>query len=91
LLFCLTIHPLLQACKSPLRIAYKDDITLGGPSATVADDVTMIKKEGAPRGLFLNDTKCEAISITGHSTDDALQQFVQLTPLIIGAAWSSII
>lgn len=66
---------------SPLRVAYKDDNALGGPSATVADDITMIKKEGAPRGLFLNDTKCEAISITGHSTDDALQQFVQLTPL----------
>ena len=49
LLFYLSIHSLLLSCKSHLKIAYVDDITLGGPSHVVAADVTMIKTEGAPK------------------------------------------
>jgi hypothetical protein len=57
-----------------------DDITLGGPLADVSADVAMIKTEGPPQGLFLNDSKCEAITIDGQTLDDTLCQFIQLTP-----------
>ena len=53
LLFCLSIHSLLLSCKSHLKIAYMDDITLGGPSQVVAADVAMIKTEGAPKRSVL--------------------------------------
>ena len=96
LLFCLAIHPLIVSCNSSLKMAFMDDVTLGGPAATVASDVAMIKAEGASRGLFLNDQKCESITANGQPPDDALlRDFIQLTPtsatllgapLIIGPA-----
>ena len=52
LLFCLAIHPLIVSCNSSLKMAFMDDVTLGGPAATVASDVAMIKAERASRGLF---------------------------------------
>jgi hypothetical protein len=79
LLFCLAIHPIILSCKSLLRIAYMDDITLGGPSADVSADVSMIMLEGPPKGLLLNANKCEAISRSGQVSDSLLQQFVQLS------------
>ena len=42
-----------------------DNITLGGSSHVVAADFTMIKTEGAPKGLILNEKKCEAITLEG--------------------------
>jgi hypothetical protein len=74
------VHPLLLECKSQLKLAYIDDITLGGPANIVSEDVAMIKLVGAPKGLLLNDAKCEAITTTGQSTDVLLQQFIQLSP-----------
>jgi hypothetical protein len=79
LLFCMAIHPLMLSCKSPLKIAYMDDITLGGAAAVVSDDVAMIKTEGTPKGLFLNVNKCEAITNSGQSTVDLLQNFTTYT------------
>ncbi len=79
-LFCLAVRQLLLACKSPLKIAYMDDITLGGPSTDVAADVAMIKAEGPSHGLCLNESKCEAITTSGQSSIDLLQEFIQLTP-----------
>ena len=55
LFFCLAIHPLIVLCNSSLKMAFMDDVTLGGPAATVASDAAMIKAEGTSRGLFLND------------------------------------
>lgn len=80
LLFCLSIHPLLLSCNSDLKIAYMDDITLGGPASTVATDVSNIKESGRDFGLFLNDGKCEAISQQGSVTEPQLQHFIQMTP-----------
>ena len=66
LLFCLAIHPLI--------------VSLGGPAATVASGVAMIKAEGASRGLFLNDQKCESITANGQPPDDALlRDFIYTT------------
>ena len=96
LLFCLAIHPLLVSCNSSLKMAFMDDVTLGGSTATVASDVAMIKAEGASRGLFLNNQKCESITANGQPSDDALlSDFIQLTstsatllgaPLVMGPA-----
>jgi hypothetical protein len=49
---------------------------LGGPSAEVAADVAMIKAEGPSRGLCLNESKCEAITTSGQSSIDLLQEFI---------------
>ena len=81
LLFCLSIHPLLLACGSQLKIAYMDDITLGGPTTVVAADVALIKSQGTPRGLILNEKKCETITPDGHTDEVSLQQFIHHTPL----------
>ena len=96
LLFCLSIHPLIMSCNSSLKMAFMDDVTLGGPATRVAFDVAIIKAEGAFRGLFLNDQKCESITANGQQPDDALlRDFIQLTttsatllgaPLVIGPA-----
>ena len=57
-----------------------DDVTLGGPAATFASDVAMIKAEGASHGLFLNDQKCESITANGQPPDDALlRDFIYTT------------
>ena len=96
LLFFLAIHLLIVLCNSSLKMAFMGDVTLGGPAATVASDVAMIKAEGASRGLFLNDQKCESFTPNGQPPDDALLgDFIQLTPtsatllgapLVIGSA-----
>ena len=68
-----------------------DDITFGGPSHVVAADVTMIKTEGVPKGLILNEKKCEAITLEGQTIKPVLQQFIHLTPvksMLLGAPLS---
>ena len=75
-------------------MAFMDDVTLGGPAATVASDVAMIKAEGASCGLFLNGQKCKSITANGQPPNDALlRDFIQLmstsvtllgAPLVIG-------
>jgi hypothetical protein len=81
LLFCLAIHPLIVSCNSSLKLAFMDDVTLGGPAAVVAADVAKIKAEGTSYGLFLNDKKCEVITTNGQPPNDALlSKFIQLTP-----------
>ena len=57
-----------------------NDITLGGSSAVIAADVALIRSQGTTQGLFLNDKKCEAISVNGHINEISLQQFIQYTP-----------
>jgi hypothetical protein len=62
LLFCATIHPMLQSLSSNLIIGYLDDITLGGPENVVASDVDFIMNTGIGDGLYLNVDKCEQIT-----------------------------
>ena len=80
ILFCLSIHPLLLSCESKFKIAYMDNITLGGPSAVVAADVALIRSQGTTQGLFLYDKKCEVKSVNNHINEISLQQFIQYTP-----------
>ena len=71
LVFCLSIHSLSLSSKSHLKVAYMDDITLGGSLHAVATDVTMIKTKGALKGLILNEKKCEAITQESQTIDRA--------------------
>src|ERR1700730_17509329 len=62
ILFCLTIHPLLSSLKSPLRVGFMDDITLGGDEDCLGQDVQAILDAGVELGLQLNISKCELLS-----------------------------
>ena len=61
LLFCLALQPVLDLLDCPLRIAYMDDITLGGHADSVARAVETVAEKGALLGLMLNRSKCEVI------------------------------
>ena len=80
LLFCLTIHPMLQSLSSSLVIGYLDDITLGGTEQAVAADVALIQTQGEDLGLKRNINKCEFIN--GNATPSAIifEDFIKLTP-----------
>ncbi|NJL56118.1 hypothetical protein HC928_13760 [bacterium] len=62
LLFSNAIHPLLLSLKSELKFGYLDDVTLGGPGSTVAEDIQTVVARGAEMGLHLNCSKSELIS-----------------------------
>jgi hypothetical protein len=67
-LFCLTLHPIIQSLSSELKVAYMDDITLGGQKEIVANDVLSIITNGRPHGIILNIDKCEQISNVPSTT-----------------------
>ena len=77
LIFCLTIHPLLQSLDSELVVGYIDDITIGGPEQAVASDVDKLSTNGALHGLVLNTDKCECISRSSQLAGP-LSGFVQV-------------
>jgi Reverse transcriptase (RNA-dependent DNA polymerase) len=62
LLFSNTIQPMLEDVHSDLRLAYLDDVTLGGPEEVVSKDVDYIVAEGGKMGLRLNESKCELLA-----------------------------
>ena len=99
LLFCNTIHPLIESLSSALRLGYMDDVTLGGSQEAVARDVQRIMNDGKDLGLNLNVSKCELIVNPGcRITDPVLSSFPQVSaadaellgaPLFPGAALDS--
>jgi hypothetical protein len=80
LLFCLGIQSLLTSLASNLAFGYLDDVTLGGPVATVAADVATIISKGESLGLHLNPSKCEIISKSGAIQHPAFANFRQVQP-----------
>lgn len=80
LLFCLGIQPLLTSLASHLAFGYLDDVTLGGPIATVASDVATIINKCDSLGLHLNPTKCEVISKSGAIQHPTFAGFRQIQP-----------
>jgi hypothetical protein len=60
-LFCNIIQPLISSIASNLNLGYLDDVTLGGPADTVANDVAKIIEVGEKLGLMLNTSKYELI------------------------------
>ena len=59
LLFCNSIHPLLDSLKAELTLGYLDDLTLAGVQSVVAEDIQLVQNEGGAMGLHLNISKCE--------------------------------
>ena len=62
LLFCLPLQLALLKLSSPLAFGYLDDISLGGPTGVVAEDIDVLEKECADLGLTFNREKCELIA-----------------------------
>src|SRR5664279_3347296 len=77
LLFCNTLHPLLQSLTSDLTLGYLDDLTLGGPQQQVAEDVYRIQALGESIGLHLNVSKCELVCAPNLAVDDAILRSFQ--------------
>ena len=61
LLFCLTIHKIISQLHSELRIAYLDDVTLGGCTSDVSQDVEMVQHCSDELGLQLSHQKSEIL------------------------------
>jgi hypothetical protein len=77
LLFCLTLQPVLSRCGSELRIAYLDDITLGGSLGSLSVEVDCLQRDASEIGLSLNVSKCEIISDNNSSLmSSSLSQFI---------------
>jgi hypothetical protein len=82
LLFCNSIHPLLQSLDSLLKLGYLDDLTVAGPEETVATDVSRVIQIGGSMGLQLNVSKCELIcAIDSIITDPTLSSFKIVQPI----------
>ena len=60
ILFGLSIHHLLSALSSELRMSYLDDISL---VEDIPHDLVMFKQGANNVGLQLNPNKCEIISV----------------------------
>jgi hypothetical protein len=95
LLFCGTINKLLLSLVCKLKLAYMDDVTLGGSESQVANDVEVIRRKGNDIGLQLNEKKCEFISKSAISKDPVFAKFNHLSveeadllgaPLTVGIA-----
>ena len=86
LLFCNTVHPLLESLQSELPLGYLDDFTLGGEQSVVAKDVERVAEFGQAMGLTLNISKCELITESETVVcDPVLQSFkrVQVSEAIL--------
>ena len=101
LMFCLTIHPILQSLNSEFIIGYMDDVTLGGPPDIVAMDALTMETKGYDIGLYLNMEKSELITkCTTAINITPVDQFVHFNidtatllgaPLSTGAAMNSVL
>jgi len=80
LLFCLSIHPLLQSLSSSLSIGFLDDVILGDDATSVAKDVDSVRLQGESIGLCLNVSKCELITHSDNPLADNLDAFARFKP-----------
>ena len=62
LLFCITIHPLIQGLRSDFSVFYLNDGTIGGSRDDVLADLQLMEDEAATLGLKLNRSKTELVS-----------------------------
>jgi hypothetical protein len=63
LLFCITIHKVLQSIKSTFVSGYLDDVGIGGDVQSVVEDIQLVEFEATRLGLRLNHSKCEIIGL----------------------------
>src|SRR6218665_2745186 len=92
LLFCLPVQPILQSLSFALTLGYLDDISLGGSTALVAEDVKRIECGCGLMGLQFDREKCEIITHSGDWMEHLpLQQFIPLVQekaCLLGASLS---
>ena len=60
-------------------VGYIDDITIGGHTFTVDEDVTRIRRNRPSLGLHLNITKCELISLIMPVQSQLLNEFIAVS------------
>src|SRR6218665_2629453 len=67
---------------SPLTLGYLDDVTLGGKTQVVADDIEKLEAQCKTLGLLLNRSKCKVISRSPIITQDKhqLNKFTWTSP-----------
>ena len=73
LLFCLTIHPMVEKLRSELRAFYLDDGTLGGNLEDALCDFHLVEKEAVDIGLHLNRSKSELLCEDPITRDQMLK------------------
>ena len=66
--------------KSEFLVGCMDDITIGGPVASVASDINVIIDDGSAKGMHLNVAKCELISSDISPIMVPLDQFIHVKP-----------
>ena len=76
----MSIHPELQRLQSELVAGFMDDLTLGGPSETVAADIDHIRDIQKATGLRINASKCEIISRESIPLAAQFEGFISLRP-----------
>ena len=64
LLFCLSIHHIVQQLESELSLFYLDDGPLGGNAGHLERDLEVIEQEGVEIRLHLNKGKSEVICVS---------------------------
>jgi hypothetical protein len=75
LLFCLTIHQIVESLKSEFKVFYLDDGTLGGSPGDVRDDLLQLQCAAEEINLSLNLSKCEVICKEGIIQSSILSSF----------------
>ena len=63
LLFCLTIHPMVQQLQSRFKVFYMDDCTLGRNSYEVLEDLKTVKTFAKDLGLQLNCSNSSVLEV----------------------------
>ena len=92
LLFCITLHELLEGLQSDLRIGYLDDISIGGDGVDLAHDLNKIIAGGEEIGLQLNVSKCEIIKSPDFIDRVEFQNFTHIDKInacLLGAPLST--
>ena len=68
LLFSLTINEALSSIQCNFVAGYLDDITMGGPVAQVAEEISKFEISTKELGLQLNYGKCEIVGLSSATT-----------------------
>ena len=69
LLFCLTIHLILEKLESAFKVFYIDDGTIGGERQVVVKGVAMFEEEVVSLGLKVNCSKSELVCLSPDVID----------------------
>ena len=79
LLFCLTIHPIVECLQSRFRVFYHDDGVLGGSLFEVQEDILSI--ESNDLGLELNTAKSEIVTKDPTTRASVCRVFLDIVPV----------